>query len=96
MAGRGGAVLQREGPVCIDLRIYFIREGFQFVHTVCGAIFFVYGFGFCFFLFVVGRVVVCSGAAGRDRCMKKKRRGRVSPALEGAATYSPACAVPSA
>ena len=39
MAGRGGAVLQREGPVCIDLRIYFIREGFQFVHTVCGAIF---------------------------------------------------------
>ena len=58
--------------------------------------FFVYGFGFCFFLFVVGRVVVCSGAAGRDRCMKKKRRGRVSPALEGAATYSPACAVPSA
>ena len=52
MAGRGGAVLQREGPVCIDLRIYFIREGFQFVHTVCGAIFFVYGFGFCFFLFV--------------------------------------------
>lgn len=92
----GGAVLQREGPVCIDLRIYFIREGFQFVHTVCGAIFFVYGFGFCFFLFVVGRVVVCSGTAGRDRCMKKKRRGRVSPALEGAATYSPACAVPSA
>ena len=88
--------MQREGPVCIDLRIYFIREGFLFVHTVCGAIFFVYGFGFCFFLFVVGRVVVCSGAAGRDRCMKKKRRGRVSPALEGAATYSPACAVPSA
>lgn len=57
----GGAVLQREGPVCIDLRIYFIREGFQFVHTVCGAIFFVYGFGFCFFLFVVGRVVCVRG-----------------------------------
>ena len=71
MAGRGGAVLQREGPVCIDLRIYFIREGFQFVHTVWVLFFFIYGFGFCFFLFVVGRVVVCSGTAGRDRCMKK-------------------------
>lgn len=94
MAGRGGAVLQREGPVCIDLRIYSIREGFQFVHTVCGAIFLyrVSVFSFCC---GPGRGV-CSGAAGRDRCMKKKRRGRVSPALEGAATYSPACAVPSA
>ena len=74
----------------------FYSGGFSICAYCVGAIFFVYGFGFCFFLFVVGRVVVCSGAAGRGRCMKKKRRGRVSPALEGAATYSPACAVPSA
>ena len=82
--------------MCIDLRIYSIREGFQFVHTVCGAVF-LYMVSVSVFSFCCGPGRgVCSGAAGRGRGMKKKRRGRVSPALEGAATYSPACAVPSA
>ena len=49
----------------------FYSGGFSICAYCVGAIFFVYGFGFCFFLFVVGRVVVCSGAAGRSRCMKK-------------------------
>lgn len=53
MAGRGGAVLQREGPVCIDLRIYFIREGFQFVHTVW-VLFFLYMVSVSVFSFCCG------------------------------------------
>ena len=61
----GGAVLQREGPVCIDLRIYFIREGFQFVHTVCGAIFlYMVSVSVFFFLLWAGLYVFGDGRSG--------------------------------
>ena len=63
--------------MCIDLRIYSIREGFQFVHTVCVVLFFY--IGFLYFLFVVGRVVVCvrgrqgyKKSAG-DVCLRRSR-----------------------
>lgn len=39
----------------------FYSGGFSICAYCVGAIFFVYGFGFCFFLFVVGRVVCVRG-----------------------------------
>ena len=54
----GGAVLQREGPVCIDLRIYFIREGFQFVHTVW-VLFFLYMVSVSVFFFLLWAGLWC-------------------------------------
>lgn len=51
--------------MCIDLRIYFIREGFQFVHTVCGAIFlYMVSVSVFFFLLWAGLYVFGDGRSG--------------------------------
>ena len=71
--------------MCIDLRIYFIREGFQFVHTVCGAIFlYMVSVSVFFFLLWAGLWCVRGRPVGLGVCIKsagvvclRRSRGRL-------------------